>query len=722
MSTDERGLYIALISIHGLIRGTDPELGRDADTGGQVRYVLELARALSGHPRVDRVELLTRQILAVNVDEAYSRPTEQIAERAWIVRLPCGPHRYLRKEVLWPHLPDFVDHALQHFRELGRVPDVVHSHYADAGAVAARLSRLVSAPMVHTGHSLGRVKKERLLERGLDEEVIERRYTMSRRIEAEEEALRSAEMVVASTEQEVESQWGMYESHARSKMVVIPPGVDISRFRPPRRTDRRPPFADEVDRFLADPDKPMVLALQRPDERKNLSTLIDAYAGNERLQQLANLVLLIGSRDDISELDRGQRRVLQEMLLAVDRHDLYGRVAYPKRHSPDDVPDIYRLAARRRGVFVNPALTEPFGLTLIEAAASGLPIVATSDGGPQTIVSLCNNGRLVDPLDPDGIAEALLEVLGDRRRWRNMSRNGVRGADRHFSWEGHVQRYVTLLERIHRRRARGPRPPIPTDRMVVADRLLMCDLDDTLLGDRESLDRLLEVVGEHRGRLAFGVATGRVLDSALSELEAWGVPTPDVLITSVGTEIHYRQRRLVRDRSWRRTIDHRWNRDAVVRTLEGIPGLRPQPDEDQGRYKASYFTDRRDGFPGVREVRRTLRRAEIACKVVHSHGNFLDVLPVRASKGHALRFLAHRWGFALEHVLVAGDSGNDAEMLQTGSQAVVVANHSADLKSLRGREGIHFAEAGHAAGILEGIRQFGFLGGQAEEGDDGDDA
>lgn len=722
MSTDERDLYIALISIHGLIRGTDPELGRDADTGGQVRYVLELARALSDHPRVGRVELLTRQILAVNVDETYSRPEEQIADRAWIVRLPCGPHRYLRKEVLWPHLPDFVDHALQHFRELGRVPDVVHSHYADAGAVAARLARLVSAPMVHTGHSLGRVKRQRLLEKGLDEEVIERRYNMGRRIEAEEEALRSAEMVVASTEQEVESQWGMYETRARSKMVVIPPGVDISRFRPPRRTDRRPPFADEIDRFLADPDKPMVLAVQRPDERKNLATLLEAYAGSERLQRLANLVLLIGSRDDITELDRGQRRVLREMLLAIDRLDLYGRVAYPKRHSPDDVPEIYRLAARRRGVFVNPALTEPFGLTLIEAAASGLPIVATSDGGPQTIVSLCNNGRLIDPLDPEGIAEALLEVLGDRRRWRTLSRSGVRGADRHFSWQGHVQRYVALLDRIGRRRSRSRRPPVPTDRMVVADRLLMCDLDDTLLGDQEGLDRLLEVIADHRGHLAFGVATGRVLDSALAELEAWGVPTPDVLITSVGTEIHYRQRQLIQDRTWRRTIDHRWSRDAVVRALEGTPGLRPQADDDQGPYKVSYFTDRHDGFPGVREVRRQLRRADVACKVVHSHGNFLDVLPARASKGHALRFLTHRWGFAVEHVLVAGDSGNDAEMLQTGSQAVVVANHSRDLRSLRGREGILFADAPHAAGILEGIRRFGFLGELVDRDDDGDES
>ncbi|MEJ2188355.1 MAG: HAD family hydrolase, partial [Acidobacteriota bacterium] len=116
------GLYIALISVHGLIRGVEPELGRDADTGGQVLYVLDLARALSDHPEVSRVELLTRQILSTNVAHQYGEPLERLADKAWIVRVPFGPHRYLYKEHLWPYLPHFVDNALAHFRDIGRVP------------------------------------------------------------------------------------------------------------------------------------------------------------------------------------------------------------------------------------------------------------------------------------------------------------------------------------------------------------------------------------------------------------------------------------------------------------------------------------------------------------------------------------------------------------------------------------------------------------------------
>ena len=81
--SDGQGLYIALISLHGLIRGEEPELGRDADTGGQVLYVLDLARALAEHPDVSRVELMTRQILSTNVDAEYGEHLERRAARQW---------------------------------------------------------------------------------------------------------------------------------------------------------------------------------------------------------------------------------------------------------------------------------------------------------------------------------------------------------------------------------------------------------------------------------------------------------------------------------------------------------------------------------------------------------------------------------------------------------------------------------------------------------------
>jgi sucrose-phosphate synthase len=703
--TDGQGLYIALISLHGLIRGNEPELGRDADTGGQVLYVLDLARALSERPEVSRVELMTRQILSTNVDHQYGEHLEQIAESAWIVRLPFGPHRYLYKEHLWPYLPQFVDNALVHFREIGRVPDVVHSHYADAGDAAVRLTRLLNVPLVHTGHSLGRVKQQRLLEKGLTEEVIEERYHMSRRIEAEERVIERADLIIASTSQEIDEQYGLYSVGARRRMTVIAPGVDLGRFRPPRRGERFA-VAPAIDRFLEQPKKPMILAVQRPDERKNLSTLIRAYGESEALREIANLVLLIGTRDDIREVPKGQRKILEQMLGLIDRSDLYGSVAYPKQHSSEDIPEVYRLAAARRGVFVNPALTEPFGLTLIEAAASGLPIVATNDGGPQEIVRICNNGVLIDPLDADALATSLFETVSDRAEWSRRSRAGIRGADRHFSWKGHVTQYLKRLKPLRRRRRKTA--VVPRARMALADRLLVCDIDNTLIGDHEALAELLAWLEAHRDRIAFGVATGRVLERTLTVLERWGVPRPDVLITAVGSEINYGRPDLVADLNWKRTIGYRWDTLSLRECLAEVPGIRLQPDRDQREFKLSYFVDPFE-WPGTREVRKRLKEYGLSASLIFSHHEFLDLLPMRASKGRAIQYLARRWGFKMDEVLVAGDSGNDADMLRSGALGVVVKNHSSELRYLRGRERICFAEASYARGILEGIERHGFL-------------
>ncbi len=199
--------YILLVSVHGLVRGSDMELGRDADTGGQVKYVVELARALIEHPGVEKVDLVTRRVPDSRVDAGYAKPVEVLQPGVNIIRIPCGPNRYVAKESLWPYLDSFVDNTLQYLRSQGRPPDLVHGHYADAGYVASCLSGVMNIPMAFTGHSLGRVKRERLLEKGSKPESIEKRYRISRRIEAEENALDHAALVVASTSQEVEEQY-----------------------------------------------------------------------------------------------------------------------------------------------------------------------------------------------------------------------------------------------------------------------------------------------------------------------------------------------------------------------------------------------------------------------------------------------------------------------------------------------------------------------------------
>jgi sucrose-phosphate synthase len=429
---------IALISVHGLIRGHDLELGRDADTGGQVLYVLELSRALAARDDVDRVDLFTRLVDDPQVNPDYAQPIEEIGDNGRIVRIEAGPAEYIPKEQLWDYLDIFSDNMLAFLREQEELPSLIHSHYADAGYVGARLSAQLGLPLVHTGHSLGRVKRRRLIASGVRREVIEDRYNMTRRINAEEETLGAASLVVTSTTQEIEEQYGLYDHYQPERMSVIPPGTDLERFHPPDGSERQAPIRQELERFLRQPKKPVILALSRPDERKNIATLVEAYGESEELQEAANLVIVAGNRDDIRDLDSGAQQVLTDVLLIIDAYDLYGRVAYPKHHRSDEVPVLYKIAAASRGVFINPALTEPFGLTLIEAAASGLPIVATEDGGPRDIIGHCKNGFLIDPLDKQDMTKALLKVVSDAAGWRRMVRDGLKGVKEHYSWAAHA--------------------------------------------------------------------------------------------------------------------------------------------------------------------------------------------------------------------------------------------------------------------------------------------
>ena len=350
------------------------------------------------------------------------------------------------KEVLWDYLDSFTDNLLSWLKEQGKMPDVVHSHYADAGYVGVQLSNLLSIPLIHTGHSLGRDKRQQLLAKGLNPEEIDHRYNMNRRINAEEKVLVNADLVITSTYNEIEEQYGLYDYYQPKRMAVVPPGTDLARFYPPPPGPLENPFASILKPFLKDFNKPIILALSRPDERKNILTLIEVFGESEKLQNLANLVIVTGNRDDLRDMESGAQEVLTNILILIDVYNLYGRIAIPKHHSSEDVAEIYRLAAACEGVFINPALTEPFGLTLLEAAASGLPIVATENGGPVDIVGNCQNGLLVDPLNKKSITSALVKALTNEEKWQIWSQNGTAGVHQFYSWQAHTETYLNKIK------------------------------------------------------------------------------------------------------------------------------------------------------------------------------------------------------------------------------------------------------------------------------------
>ena len=700
--------YILLINIHGLIRSHELELGRDADTGGQTKYVLEFAKTLSKHPEVEQVDLMTRRIADPQVSEDYNKIIEPLNSKARIVRIDCGPKEYIPKENLWDYLDNFVDNALIFLKEQNNLPGIIHAHYADAGYVGTRLSHQLELPLVFTAHSLGRSKRKRLIAGGMKSADIEKRYNMARRINAEEDTLGSAELVITSTSNEINEQYASYHFYQPDSMQMIPPGTDLEKFHPPVGDELDSPIFKEISKFLINPDKPMILALSRPDQRKNIHTLIATYGKSMELQELANLVVVAGTRKDIRDLDTGAQEVLTDLLLTIDQYDLYGKVAYPKTHKPDEVPVLYRLASVSGGVFINPALTEPFGLTLIEAAASFVPIVATEDGGPIDIVRNCLNGYLINPLDKNDIVDKILRILKDKKHRHNLSENGLKGVNSNYTWESHTDKYLNAIQPIIEKRKPLKRLPVTRRQMIYHNGAIVSDIDQNLLGDMDSLTRLNQVLSGHRKDISFCIATGRRLDSALTILKKYQIIQPDVLITSMGTEIYYGGN-LERDRVWTNHIDHLWNRNAVHRILSDLTGLKLQPKAEQSQHKISYYYDPKLA-PSLDDIKTLLYQNEQAVNLIYSFGQFLDIIPIRASKGYAIRWFSEQWDIALDHMLTAGGSGADEDMMRGNTLSVVVKNrHKEELSNLTDIEPIYFSEEKFAAGILDGIDYYDFF-------------
>ena len=204
---------------------------------------------------------------------------------------------------------------------------------------------------------------------------------------------------------------------------------------------------------------------------------------------MANLAIFAGIRKDISDKEETERNVLTRMLLLMDKYNLYGRMAIPKKHDFEhEVPELYRIAAQKRGVFVNPALTEPFGLTLLEALACGLPIVATNDGGPRDIVHNCQTGTLVDPTNTKEMAAAIKDLIAHPDKWNEFSKNGILNTRKFYSWASHTRSYCTEIKEVCRQYEKSFITAVEQKqsigkRLAKLDYMLITDIDNTLLGE-----------------------------------------------------------------------------------------------------------------------------------------------------------------------------------------------------------------------------------------------
>jgi sucrose-phosphate synthase len=714
--------YIQLFSPHGLIRFHDPEIGRDKDTGGQVKYVLELLENLSLHPQVRKVDLFTRRIIDKRVSAAYEREVEIVNEKARIVRMSCGGHSYRPKETLWDHLDEFIDKTIRFIDQEADFPDVVHGHYADGNYLAGQVSEIYGIPFLATGHSLGRNKKNILILEGMSPEKINEKFNMERRIAVEENLLVTADVFIESTQHNIDTQYALYDNVKSAKFKVIPPGVNLEIFYPFYRLDM-PSFKmsieqeqaiyrvnSDIERFLFNPAKPLILSIGRADKRKNFEAIIQSYGQDKELQAMANLAIFAGVRKDISTMPEDEQDILKNLLLLLDKYDLYGKMAIPKKNDPKlEVPEIYRIAARKKGVFINATPGENFGLTIVEAAACGLPVIASPTGGPKEILEQVENGLLVDVENPKAIAEALKKIIADQTLWEKYSTNGIMGTSQQYSWTSYANKYMDVINELFvQKNNEVPGSKKKTaygKKLTNAEMIVISDLDGTLVegNDSSGLKEFKEWIIDNKTKVAFGVASGRnrhITEQAFAEYD---LPKPDILICSAGSEIYYTDK-FIPDKGWERHIDYQWKRNELEQALSGFPGIHLQEPDAQWRFKLSYYVDDHFDDDDLANLYKFLDDRKLRAKIILTENHYLDLLPFRASKGSAVRYLSYKWKVPLERFITAGNSGNDEDMLKAKTNGIVVSNYSPELEDLRKNKLIYFTKNPLAKGVLEGIQ------------------
>ena len=664
-------MRIMHIALGGCVKAPPVRYGITEDTGGHIAYVLGAARAQARLPGVS-VEIVTRRFDDPALGREHARPREVVAPGLAIVRLATARPGYLCKDDLADEIGSFAEALMAHLEAAPR-PDVVHAHFADAAEAALAARARHAIPVLYTAHSLALDKRAQ----GGGGAALEARVAREAR------AIAEADAVIASSRDEAERQITQHEGARMGRIHRIAPGVEPLAGLPDTAAAAR-----LLAPFLREPGRPLVLAIARPVEKKNLPALVDAFATAPGLAERANLAVVAGLRDGVDHGPAEQVAVHRALLAAVDRHGLWGRVALPRRHEPSDVPALYALAAAGRGVFANPALTEPFGLTLLEAARAGLPVVATDRGGAADVVAWIGHGAVADPGNRAAFGAAILRLLSDPAAWSRASAAATAAAPL-LDWGRYAERHLAVCRGL-----------LASRRVPAGGRGMLCsDIDATLTGSRPAAARFA-AWAERRDR-PFVVATGRTMTEARAVLSDWALPEPDAWITSTGSEVYLRgpDGQPEADREWIAHASRGWRPQAAREILARLPGIAPQPEIEFRALKLGYVVDapRR-----AEEARAALAAAGIEAHVIFSHGDLLDVLPARAGKAAAMAWVARRLGAAGGPVVAAGDSGNDLDMLAAADLGVVVGR-SPELAALHARPGVHLARAAHADGVLEGL-------------------
>lgn len=487
---------VAIISPHGWF-GQSNVLGKP-DTGGQVIYILDQVRALEKHLKeqialsglelAPRIIVLTRLIPEAG-DTTCDQKLEKIfqTENGWILRLPFkdGSGNVLKQWIsrfkVWPYLETFADDAATELvSQFSGRPDLIIGNYSDGNLVATLLSDKLDVVQGAIAHAL---EKTKYPFSDLHWQRQEDNYHFALQFTADMLAMNKADFIITSTFQEIfgtEDTMGQYESYQfftmptlyqvinginlyAPKFNVIRPGVAEDLYFPyyfeerevrtkSRRWEKRL-FHDQADDILGElqhPEKPPIFTMARFDKIKNITGLIEAFGSSRKLQENCNLIFAAGTIDIEASHDLEEQQEIRKAYDLIERYGLDGKLRWLPSINKLDTGVVYRIIARHKGIFVQPALFEAFGLTIIEAMVSGLPTFGPKFGGPLEIIEYGVSGFLLNTSSPQLIAKSL-ETFFDRcskdeAYWSQISENGIRRVQEHFTWKLYSDTLVFLAK------------------------------------------------------------------------------------------------------------------------------------------------------------------------------------------------------------------------------------------------------------------------------------
>ncbi|XP_034689784.1 sucrose synthase 2 [Vitis riparia] len=486
---------VVILSPHGYF-GQANVLGLP-DTGGQVVYILDQVRALENEMllRMQKQGLdVTPRILIVTrlIPDAKGTTCNQRLERVsgtehtHILRVPFRTDKgILRKWIsrfdVWPYLETFAEDAASEIAaELQGVPDLVIGNYSDGNLVASLLASKLGVTQCTIAHAL---EKTKYPDSDIYWKNFDEKYHFSCQFTADLIAMNNADFIITSTYQEIagsKNTVGQYESHTAftlpglyrvvhgidvfdPKFNIVSPGADMCIYFPYSDVEKRlTALHGSIEKLLYDPEqneehigmlndrsKPIIFSMARLDRVKNITGLVECYAKNAKLREVANLVVVAGYNDVKKSNDREEIVEIEKMHDLMKEYNLHGQFRWmSSQTNRARNGELYRYIADTRGIFVQPAFYEAFGLTVVEAMTCGLPTFATCHGGPAEIIENGVSGFHIDPYHPDQVATTMVDFFEkckeDSSHWNKISDAGLQRIYERYTWKIYSERLMTL--------------------------------------------------------------------------------------------------------------------------------------------------------------------------------------------------------------------------------------------------------------------------------------